>query len=244
MIYFDHCYTPDQNHRFLKRLESLGFIFNPETVEHPGKAFCRFLMFPCAEISGRKAQYLEFVHCEGKGYRTPGLLLGYSGSLKRFAKKLAPVLDVDFFHKNYDWKENSKDALPGWNFLTFKNLGFRTLNAYFIQYEKGPKRHKRPAPKHPNGVESLYAVEFEIEKRGRSYFKKIFGSRWNEKIKVRNSFFFFKKGKRTDIRRVILKSKNIDKFIASYDIDREIVWNGRRAALISNPSGKWDIVII
>jgi hypothetical protein len=222
----------------------LGFVLNPETVEHPGKAFCRFLMFSCPEISGRKAQYLEFVHCDEKAYRSPGLLLGYSGSLKRFAQRLEPMLDVNFFHKNYDWKKNSKDYLPGWNFLTFKNLGFRTLNAYFIQYERGPKRHKRPAPKHPNGVVSIHAIEFVTNKRGLSFFQKIFGPRWKEKIRVHNSFLFFKRGKRTDLTRVILKSKDIDRFIASYDIDKEIEWNGRRAALIANPSGKWDIVII
>ena len=245
MIFFDHCYTPDQNHRFLKRLESLGFTLNPDTVEHPGKSFCRFIMFRCPEISGRKFQYLEFIHIGAKKPRSySGLLLGYAGSLKKFAEKLTSRIDVEFTHKNYNWKENSKDYLPGWNFLSFKNIGIRTMHTYFVQYEKGAKRHKRPVQKHSNGVESIYAVEFEVDKRGRSFFQKIFGSRWGEKIKAQNVLFSFTVGKRNDIRRVILKSKNIDKFIASYDIDEEIVWNGRRGALIKNPSNKWDIVVI
>lgn len=42
-IYLDHSYTIDQNFKFHKKLEKLGFILDKVMVEHPGKAYCKFI---------------------------------------------------------------------------------------------------------------------------------------------------------------------------------------------------------
>lgn len=245
MIYFDHCFTNDPKHRFLKRLEKSGFILKPETVEHPGQAFCRFIMFGTGTGANKKFQYLEFVDQRGKKKQyNEGLLLGFSRGLEGFAKKLSRSVDVQVFHKNYAWKENSRDRLPGWNFVSFKNLAFRTLPTYFIEYEPSPTRKKRKAPNHPNGVHSIIAVELNVNAPGKSFFKKILDISSGDSRKHGSTRFNLISAPRNEIHRVILKCKNIDKFIRRCDIDEEIEWNGKRAALIRNPAGLWDIVVI
>ena len=44
-VFIDHCYNIDQGHKFFKKLEVLGFTLSKSTMEHPGKAFCKFIIF-------------------------------------------------------------------------------------------------------------------------------------------------------------------------------------------------------
>ncbi len=132
-LYFDHCFTLDQNHRLLKKLERLGFTLRPTATEHPGGHVCRFIMF-----KGKvRNQYLEFVHTRpgGDAYSHPGISFGYKGPLESYFKRIKKTLPSEFVHRNYDWKADSKTRLPGWNFLTFKHLGFRTLLPWLTEYE-------------------------------------------------------------------------------------------------------------
>jgi len=101
MLYFDHTYTNDPRHRFLKRLEKLGFNLDEKGVEHPGRQFCRFIMFP-KPSSPRKCTYLEFVNVKpgGDAITKPGISLGYSKALKsvidnpQTAKKAALLISM------------------------------------------------------------------------------------------------------------------------------------------------------
>ena len=106
-IQLDHCYSEDKNFAFLKKLSKLGFNLDPQVVEHPGKAFCKFIML--RSKNKRQKFYLEFVHI-GKGgdaEHTPGLSFSYTENLEKFSKKLSKITKVKFTHKNYQWKTNS-----------------------------------------------------------------------------------------------------------------------------------------
>ena len=62
-VVYDHAYTLDDNHKFLKELGQLGFKIDEMIVEHPGKAICRFLKFQNSKKNQK--QYLEFVSVKG-----------------------------------------------------------------------------------------------------------------------------------------------------------------------------------
>lgn len=249
MIYFDHTFTRDDGHKLLKRMQRLGFTLNPTTVEHEGKHMCRFIMFPTQGRSSRKSQYLEFIHVPKGGERVkkPGLMLGAIKGLEALGKKLkrSAPFDAIFTHKNYEWKTNSKDRLPGWNFLGFKNHGVRGYYTYMLEYEPSPSRKKSKIPAHANGVYAIHAIEMGVNKVGYGFLSQVFG----KKLKPSQSLVCGTKlnlfpGRHNEISRVILKSKNVSTFISKYKVDEEITWNGQPAALIRNPSGMWDIVVI
>src|SRR3712207_1184810 len=44
-----------------------------------------------------------------------------------------------FFHKNYEWT-NTKDRLPGWNFLMFKKAPIQGISLAFVERDKVPGR--------------------------------------------------------------------------------------------------------
>ena len=157
-IFIDHCFNVDQNHRFFKKLERLGFTLDKHMMEHPGKAYCKFIVFKGE--NPRQRFYLEFVSI-GKGgipFHTPGLSLGYESHLAKFHKKINKLLPGKFWHKNFSWKENSQDHLPGWNFIEFKTPIIKNINIWFTEYEFEKKRKKLKIPNHRNAVRSLHGI--------------------------------------------------------------------------------------
>jgi hypothetical protein len=96
-IIYDHAYTLDKGHKFLRELEKLGFTLNEQTVEHPGKAFCRFIMF--SDPKRNQRQYLEFVDVRGKNQerkrQSPGLSFRFLKNLESYYKKLRKKPDFD-----------------------------------------------------------------------------------------------------------------------------------------------------
>jgi len=103
MLFLDHTFTNDDNHCFLKKLEKCGFTLSTEEVEHPGKAFCRFI-----KLNGntpRGLQYLEFIHIGRSGAKCtkPGISFGYRKGLKdyynKLKKKLMSILSIKIMHE-------------------------------------------------------------------------------------------------------------------------------------------------
>src|SRR5690606_38514138 len=140
----------EPNHELLKKLERLGFILEKKMTEHPGKAFCRFICFKGE--NPRKIFYLEFVSI-GRGgipFIEPGISFGYETDLAKFYKKVSKKFHSEYNHKNYDWKKNSEDLLPGWNSITFKKPIIKNVNIWFTEYEDTKKPRKLNAPKHIN----------------------------------------------------------------------------------------------
>src|SRR5690606_12294588 len=98
----------------LKSLLSFGFSKVEGDVEHPGKHFCSFIEF---RTPNNDRAYLEFIHVGrgGKAIDHTGLSFRYEHDLKNYYKKLKARVPFKTFyiHKNYEWKKNSVDYLPG-----------------------------------------------------------------------------------------------------------------------------------
>ncbi len=245
-IFFDHTFTEDPKHKFLKSLEKNGFILHDKTMEHPGKSICRFIQI------GRK--YLEFAHI-GKGgisYNKPGISFG-AKDLFKYQKKVEKKssYQIDTIHKNYNWKENSTDRLPGWNFLHFNNLRIQTFYPWFTEYEDAPGRENifKKNLEHPNGVNEIHGARFDLNKNGEKFFEAIFGSKLKPIVKLPCGFtFYFTFGKKTTLHRAtILKSKSLIQTKKFMPKAIDTTFQDKDALLIRNPSSNarmWDIVII
>jgi hypothetical protein len=252
MIFFDHTYGRDLNHRFLKKLQKFGFSLMPDVVEHPGKLFCRFIMFSSA--TPKTFSYLEFVHIGrgGESRSVPGLSFGYSRNLEGYYKKLKrgkSPYGFEFRHRNYAWKKDSRSRLPGWNFLDFKHLGFRGFYPWITEYEPHPgkKRHNKPRKTHANGVTKIVAFEMELDKKGERFLSFVTGKKIRQqKIQLKDgTTFYYFSGRRNRIKTVVLKCKNLGKIEKKYKFDAEIKVGSQRALLIRNPDPKmWNLAVI
>lgn len=239
-VFFDHCYTIDQKHIFLKKLAKLGFAIDDVTVNHPNSS-CRFILFP-------NDRYLEFVYTSNpKRSLKPGIAFGSSSSLEAKKEKLQKLgLQCEFEHRNYNWKENNKDRLPGWNYVLFKSLGIRTFYPWFNSYD--PPRRPKTLKDHPNKVIDIIGHEFAVNEKGIEFFSKILGVSIKDKTVLRNGeTFYFKKGKTNLYTKVILSSSNLKKTKSFMKSAEDVEYEGKQGLLIRNPlqnNRMWEIVIV
>lgn len=244
---FDHSFAADQNFKFRNKLGKAGFHLSDHEVEHPGKHFCRFIPFLQKSIAGY--QYLEFIHT-GKGgnfENLPGISFGALSSLKKFDMQLKRSgLKSEFVHKNYNWKENSTDTLPGWNFVTFKRK--MTVYTWMTEYEPldNGKPGKRKQVRHTNGAHKIVAFDFTMTKEDLKFYAMILGKPKNESFTLEcGTKIHFKIGKKTKIDRIVIATKDLNNFIKKYPWDDITSWQNQPAAAIKNPNPKmWDLLLI
>ncbi|OUR95635.1 hypothetical protein A9Q84_14115 [Halobacteriovorax marinus] len=249
-IFFDHAFIEDPSHTFFKRLEKLGFILSEMKVEHPGKAHCRFIELDAN--TNRKLAYLEFVSVGKGGYsfKSSGLSLGYREKLENYYKKLSKRIKVDFNHKNYDWKNNNTDHLPGWNMLTLKNPPIRNIYTWFTEYEKHPetKKKTKSAPKHPNSVYGIYGLELTLTEKGRTYLSKVLGKEIKNKMKLKDgTILFIQRGKVNRFNNIILKCKSLKKANKFIKNKESHSFEKLEALMIENKNDfkkMWSLIII
>jgi hypothetical protein len=247
MLHFDHTYTADPRHKFLKRLEKLGFVLDEKEVEHPGRQFCRFILFASAK-NPRKYTYLEFVNAKpgGDPVTKPGISFGYSNGLERFYRSLQKRgrYRAKFVHKNYDWKKDDVTRLPGWNFVTFEGLGLRGLFPWLTEYEPSPSRPKRkPVPKHPNGVFRHRGFVLELNPAGEKFLSYLLGRKLTPVTKLRcGTELYVTRARRTRVRAVVMECRSLPRFAERYGVATE-TFRGQPAARIVNPAGMWDLLI-
>ena len=246
-INFDHSYTEDMGHRFLNTLGRSGFVLAKNEVEHPGKHFCRFIMFRQGS-AGRV--YLEFVRVGKGGKRVdrPGVSLRYGGPLKEYFKsiKSRKGIKAKYIHKNYDWKKDSKSVLPGWNFVTFLRPTFKNVYPWFTEYETYPGKKRLPPPSHPNTAQGIRGLELHVRGADRPKLEKIFGQKFSGKDVILGGIrLFIEPGRSTRIAALVLECKSLTRFMKLAKIKSTILWRGHKAALIKNPArGMWDIVVV
>jgi hypothetical protein len=249
-IKFDHAFTLDKNHKFLKSLHKAGFLDNKATTLHPG-AKCKFIYFD-------NYKYLEFVHqTDKKLYNIPGISFNFDGKLENLYKKyVSKKIKCRFAHKNYEWMKNSKDHLPGWNFISFTHTGVKEFYPWFTEYEDSEKRKKKKRSKkvsNKNGVNQVLGHVFTLNTKGRKIFDLIFN------LKNRKSYItpdgitlYFKDGKNNKYESIVLKSKNLNKtkkYLKQSNslkcIDGEFL--GKSAIHIKNPHNNkkmWEIIVV
>ncbi len=245
-IYFDHTFNVDKGHQFFKQLGKMGFALEKQIVEHPGKAFCRFIKLNSA--SSRRVSYLEFVDVRDpkSTRRYPGLSFGYNKNLERLFHKVKSKLKCSFGHKNYEWKKDSKSRLPGWNFLTFKNTGIKGYFPWVTEYEPHPKRKPVRKPgKHKNTVYRLLKIELDLNKNGIRFYERLFSKKIAGQMLLScRTELSFRNSKTNSFKRVVLACKDLHKFRRVAKSVKDITYEGQSAALIENPSTGWDIVVL
>lgn len=247
-IRFDHSYSVDRGFAFRKKLGRAGFSLGDHMVEHPGKHFCRFIAMPISKKSGR--QYLEFVHVGkgGKDYGIPGLSLGALEPLEPFAKKLkSKKVAAQFSHKNYEWKKNNKDRLPGWNFITFpksKSKIFTWLTEY--EYSKKRKDRLTKNANHPNKVFRIVAIDVAFDNQDVRLVSKLCGKPKNNQFVLDCGVpLTFSKEKESKIKAIVFATKDLKRFVQKFEWDELTTYNGQPAVRIYNPDKRmWDVLII
>lgn len=244
-IRFDHTYTEDHNHQFRKKLGKAGFALGDKLVEHPGKAFCMFLIMPPTKM-GR--QYLEFVHI-GKGAKKDGVSgfsLATRSALKPFCRKLiSKKVPAVFGHKNYNWKENSVDHLPGWNFIHFPKHKSK-ISTWLTEYEMGRKALNYNHSKHPNQVYKIVGFEMTLSLADIKLYSQLFGKpKGNCFTLSGGNTLKFVKVKTSRMNRVILATRDLRKFAQKFPWDALTTVEDQPAIQINNPNPRmWDVVII
>lgn len=246
-IYFDHSYTEDIGHKFLKALGRAGFRLSEHETMHPGKHRCRFIMF--SRMGGRMA-YLEFVDV-GRGGRPvtkPGISLRSAGPLEKYfdGVKKQNGVSAKYIHRNYDWKKDSKSRLPGWNFLTFSKPLFRNIYPWFTEYEPRPGVKRGPVPVHPNTARSIYGLALAAREQDRPKLEKIFGcSLAGGRADLGGIRLIVEPSRATRISALVIKCRDLKGFMRTAKIRTPVRWQGRDAAVIRNPDRRmWDIVVI
>jgi hypothetical protein len=234
-IYFDHCYSIDEGHNFLNILEGMGFVADHRVTEHPN-VMCKFIFF-------KNNRYIEFVHkLSGSETFTPsGFSFGYSDSINTFKEELETntTLKTSLVHKNYDWKNNDNDLLPGWDYLNFENTNFPLLHLWFTQY--GPRPNSTfDVPVHPNGATEILGHNFIVNKEGRDFFSTLLNQKIQDEIILNDgTVLHFKDGAKNHHSAVLIHS-NED--LSKYVDGNNLITNG--SLCIKNPvKGMWDIVL-
>ena len=244
-IRFDHIYTMDKGHKFMKKLEKAGFTLAKMVVEHPGKHICRFIYIKKLGLTGK--QYMEFVHV-GKGgidYGNPGLSLASDLPLLNFDKKLkSQGIKTDFSHKNYEWKKDSVSKLPGWNFVSFPKHKSKIFT-WITEYEYSAKRHKkRPFLKNKNGINEVVGITTTLSSADIKLFSKLFGKPKNGMFLVKGFEVHFIKAKESTILDLIFEVKDLKKYINKFEWDELTTSHGRPAVRIkNNTKNMWNVVI-
>ncbi len=248
-MYYDHCYSVDMHHKFHAKLENVGFQLNPVMTEHPGKYFCKFISLPDTKRTGR--QYLEFIHLGNGNIQdepNPGLSLRTATPLKKMAKKLGKQkIKTTYAHKNYDWKKNEVDILPGWNFVTFPKHQ-SGIYTWLTEYEKGRRRRNKSTKtlKHPNKVYRLVCLDAELEQKDILLFTKFFGAPKNGHYKMAcQNVIRFTKARKSKLKSVVLATSDLSRLVRKFQWDELVSFDGKPGVLIINPNpGMWNLVIV
>lgn len=246
-INFDHSYTEDIKHRFIKLLSRAGFRLSEHKVTHPGKHFCRFIMFE--RVGGRMA-YLEFVDVGrgGKRINKPGISLRCAGSLKKYFAGVRKQKDVavKYVHRNYEWKKDSKSKLPGWNFLTFSKPQFKNLYPWFTEYEPREGAKRLSVPSHPNTARTISGVVLASRDQDRPKLEKVFGrSLAGRRISLGGIQLIIETASVTKISALVVKCRSLKCFMKAAKIKSSVLWQGKKAVVVRNPDRRmWDIVVV
>ncbi|MDQ7774136.1 MAG: hypothetical protein RDU13_11530 [Elusimicrobiales bacterium] len=245
-VNFDHSYTEDIGHKFFKALGRAGFRLSDSRATHPGKHFCRFIIF---DRGDGRAAYLEFVDVGRGGKRVPkpGISLRYAGRLERYYDRVkkAKGVKAKFIHRNYEWKKDSKSRLPGWNFLAFTEPKFRNIYPWFTEYEPRPGVKRLAPPTHPNTANRLSGMVLAVREQDRSKLEKVFGRKMaGKKVSLGGIKMIVEPSKTTRLSALVLECRDFKRFMRAAKVKEPVLWDGRKAAIIRNPDRRmWDIVV-
>lgn len=186
-VFVDHTYNTVYDRKFKKQLVAAGFTLNSRTVEHPGSLLCHFVGIGLPQFTDR-TPYLEFcLVMDKKAYieserkdpeaankslesllQNKGLSFGYTGDFEAYIqelKKVRPDIEARFDHKNYEWKTNSTDRLPGWNFITLIKPPFQPdFYVWFTGYDPRniDRSQELKEAQHKNGANRIAGLVVDL----------------------------------------------------------------------------------
>lgn len=250
-IKLDHIYCIDQDFVYFNYLKQVGFKCEAKTVEHPGGVKCKFIYLEGA--NKKNDFYMEFVSFSEKMSPLnirPGISLAIGGSLLEHYKKMQNKIKCRYIHKNYKWKENSKDYLPGWNMVEFEKNFIRDIFVWFTEYEYSPERKLRKAPHHPNGVIGLTEVVLELKLNSQKKIEKIIGSKIAKNYEFSNGIkLSIVRSRKDRVRSLVLKTKKPSSAFKLVDKQKKIIRYGEEFGIeLNGPSKRtenmWNIIIV
>ncbi len=278
---FDHCYQVNPKAGIFHSLKDRGFNLDDHIVEHPGGMLCRFIRFKNRMPNDQKHdqkhdqrpyQYLEFVEVTDtaqllatypKGTHEaeilePGFsLISHENLASVYESQREPLnlFEPKFEHKNYDWKNDDKSPLPGWNYLTFDKPLLPGVHVWCTEYEPRPSRSLAENDLiHPNSVETIFGfiwtIPFEAAQAVATFTSADIKSNGDEMSFEDGSKILFEanssllKKNTTPFAAVVLCCSDWRTFCAHAKPDKFIEWRGQRAGLIQLDKNGWDILVI
>ena len=247
MLFFDHLYCLDRNHRFLKQLELAGFTPQPSSVHHPGAAHCRFIRV-AKKMRGRNYHYLEFVSTPNqRRSQRPGLSFRAGGELEKLFQKMRrqKKYGPHFFHRNYQWQRGRARA-PGWNYLRFRRLGFRGIYPWITEYEPNPAMPPQFAPKHKIETQVLVGLVLSLNPKGEEFFTWLLGKPRAGYWKLAcGTKLFWRPGRANRVEAVALQVADFRAAVRkAKGMAQPCSFRGKPALRLKNPAGSWDVLLV
>ncbi|MCK5884684.1 MAG: hypothetical protein KAG61_13420 [Bacteriovoracaceae bacterium] len=253
----DHIFSMVFDDKDYDHMEDLGFLCDRTmNVEHPGKKFCSFIYFTnnrtylefvkLADVGEFNAEFSEEVETHGL-QRYNGISLQRKESLKEFYSKNGELLDEylpNYFHRNYNWKENNDDHLPGWNFLMFKRPIAKHTRVWFTEYEKRPNsssstKKKKEIERNPNSVNTFHSVI--VDKSSRNAILELLD---DDGIIVRYGHPDINFNKLGVVQAIVLKADSFLAFLEASGAESNYSFDGDLAYRIERDEYCFDIIII
>ncbi len=238
-LMLDHIYTRDDDHFFFRLLEKSGFQPEVDPVTHPGNLVCRFIKFKSKSFS--HLFYLEFVSgCQSEAELKTGMSFRCDQKLEGLYNNLVKrSIDAEYEHRNYKWQENSKDILPGWNFLAFRHDINKSIYTWITEYEPhDPPRPAPPIPLHPNGVFDFLGVELELDDSGIHFFTDILPVLHNPLL------LKFERAEQSKVKNIVFQASSLNYFSETNQDVIFCTWNNKKAVKVSDPKVDWNLVIV
>ena len=251
-----------------KKLGEYGFKIDlEEVVEHQGNAFCRFIMF--------NNGYLEFIEIKGKKTDAnfsieekdsqPGFSFISDDNLEKLfneSKENFQHFDIKFSHKNYNWKENSTEHLPGWNFVAFNQFFVPGICTWVTEKDANKNIIEKSSMFHKNGCTELIGAYWihssnkDIQPLS-NFLKKPYK---NGQIIISNDFKLYvdtpdnhfmelydlykNEVKKNPYKAIIIGCENLEKFKQFSGLENKIYFDGKQAYRIIQNKLSWDLIIV
>lgn len=267
-LVFDHTYTAIEDTKEFFSLKERGFQLMEKMVRHPGPVECRFIQFNPEGYPFK--QYLEWCHTNdykklkdqfeksGKGEQTRNALaFRTNGNVDSVFKSLYEDFkdfEILTFHKNYNWEENSKDKLPGWDYIVTKKAILPDVGLFGVLYGPRKQKSKKKESSHSNTANKIIAVLLDIDQNELGRVAK-FSSGRLDSGKVSNSYGFHvlrlqshmdlakKLTPKTGIyKAVVLRVSDLEVYKKKASPDYEFQYRGQTFYGIKTKTHAWDIL--
>ena len=130
--------------------------------------------------------------------------------------------------------------------MTFSQPVFKNIYPWFTEYEtRSGKKRTLPKP-HPNTAQFISGMEIIVRGSDRLKLEKIFGKAFRGNgVNLGYFHLYINSGNSTRISALVIKCKDLNRFMRVTKIGAKVIWQGRNAVLIKNPArGMWDIVVV